>query len=103
MKYDNVLFFATVFEVTAIHKKFCDKPISFEIGCGAKGQDDGDGEANRITEKEPYTHDSCTWYLEIEHEKPCSSVRMTCLDFRRRIYNANMLEKIAIEMVRKWF
>lgn len=101
MKYDSVLFFVTIFEVTAIHKKFSDKPISFEITCGGgTNLGEGEGEINRTSEMDPYTHDRCTWYLEIEYEKPCLNACSSWLDFRRRMYNANMLEKICLDVVR---
>lgn len=104
MKYDNILFFATIFEATAIHKKFSDKPINFVMSCGANAnKGEGDAETNRTLELDPYTHDRCTWYLEIEREKPCLNVCTSWLDFRRRMYNANMLEKISIDMVKRQF
>lgn len=99
MRYDDVLLFATVFEVTAIHKLFSNKPISFEMSCGANADADDSG-SNRLSDMEPYTHDDCTWYLDIEHEKPCLYISSPRLDFRRRMYNTNMLEKICIETVR---
>lgn len=98
MRYDNVLFFATIFEVTAINKKFSDSLIGFEISCGETSNSTSG--VDPVFQMEPYTHDDLTWYLEVEREKPCLYINSSQLDFRRRIYNVNMLEKICLEMVR---
>lgn len=79
---------------------FSNKLISFEISCGAN--ENSDDNLRCLTEMEPYTHENSTWYLEIEHEKPCLYICAPWLDFRRRMYNSNMLEKICFELVRKY-
>lgn len=98
-----MLLFASIFDVTAINKKFSDKPISFEISFGPvpkqKSHPEGP-ERHKTSALQALTHDKRNWYLKFTQEKPCLSVISSWPDFRRRMYNTNMIEKIAQKMVK---
>lgn len=105
--YENVLLFASILDVTVINKKYNDKSISFEVNIGPpqkpnlKSHPDGP-EKNRTSALQPKTHDKIYWYLPIEKEKPCLSIISQWPDFRRRMYNSNMITNIAVELVQSF-
>lgn len=105
MKYDNVLLFTSVFEVTAINKKLNDKAISFEINFGPiiskKTHPEGPGR-NKTSALHPKSLDKGNWYLPYTQEKPSLSILSAWPDFRKRMYNANLIDKIAQKMVKYW-
>ena len=49
---------------------------------------------------QPLTTDKSYYYLPLEGNKPCVFLKFTTEDHRRRLYNQNILLKIADKMVR---
>lgn len=88
-----------------INKKYNDKSISFEVNVGPplkpnlKSHPDGP-QKNRTSGLQPKTHDKIYWYLPIDKEKPCLSIISQWPDFRRRMYNSNMISNIADQLVK---
>jgi len=47
----------------------------------------------------PMTHDKIYYFLPYWDDKPCLHVRSTWPDYRRRMYNSNIISKIIDKMV----
>lgn len=47
------------------------------------------------------THDKVYYFLPYWDDKPCLHVRSVWPDYRRRMYNSNVIGKIADKLVRK--
>nr|CAI5859409.1 unnamed protein product [Callosobruchus analis] len=102
-----------------IDKKLGDKPVYFEISIGNAGNAiDGHNESSKdhydsdsdelesvscdsaswqstTTPAKPMTHDKIYYFLPYWDNKPCMHVRSVWADYRRRMYNSNMIAKIA--------
>lgn len=114
--------FGTIMEASMIDKKLSDKPCYFELSMGNAGNSlDGHNEStcNNLNDDEdetlvavsstsfssttasskPTSHDRTHYYLPYWDYKPCMDVRCNFPDLRRRMYNSNMIAKIADRMV----
>ncbi|XP_046836781.1 otoferlin isoform X1 [Vespa crabro] len=119
---EEFFLFATIMDATMIDKKLCDKPMYFEISIGNAGNAlDGHNESSKICEMKsgasgeeeelqevvsgswqsttpttkPMTHDKIYYFLPYWDDKPCLHVRSIWPDYRRRMYNSNIIGKIA--------
>ncbi|XP_032668321.1 otoferlin-like isoform X1 [Odontomachus brunneus] len=120
---EEFFLFATIMDATMIDKKLGDKPMYFEISIGNAGNAlDGHNESFKmcemgskggaITEEDdlqevlsgswqsttpankPMTHDKIYYFLPYWDDKPCLHVRSIWPDYRRRMYNSNIIGKI---------
>lgn len=103
-----------------IDRKVSDKPVYFELSIGNAGNSiDGHNESqctmlgeegeletvdttsfNSTTNScKPISHDKLHCYLPYWDYKPCMNVRCHFPDLRRRMYNSNMIAKIAEALV----
>ncbi|XP_073975608.1 otoferlin-like isoform X1 [Rhodnius prolixus] len=119
-KVEEFFLFATILEASMIDKKLGEKAMFFELSIGNAGntidghnqttQDspESDNEDNLETVKtdvhnwssttsktKPMTHDRIYYYLPYWDDKPCMHLRAPWPDLRRRMYNSNMIAKIA--------
>ncbi|TMW49673.1 hypothetical protein DOY81_005242 [Sarcophaga bullata] len=116
---EEFFLFGTIIEASMLDKKISDKTVFFELSMGNAGNSiDGhnesfataleDGEDGCLLETvdttsfssttnscKPITHDKNHYYLPYWDYKPCMDVRCTLPDLRRRMYNSNMLFKMA--------
>lgn len=120
---EEFFLFATIMDATMIDKKLGDKPMYFEISIGNAGNAlDGHNESSKICEmsprsgaggedelhevlsgswqsttqaSKPMTHDKTYYFLPYWDDKPCLHVRSIWPDYRRRMYNSNIIGKIA--------
>nr|CAD7193654.1 unnamed protein product [Timema douglasi] len=118
-KNEEFFMFTTVLDVTMIDKKLGDKPIYLEISIGNAGNtidghnqttrelsdSDSDDNIEVVTTTEatwqsttppvkPMTNDHLYYYLPYWDNKPCMHVRSIWPDYRRRMYNSNIIAKI---------
>lgn len=121
-KTEEFFLFSTIMEATMIDKKLSDKPVYFELSVGNAGNsidghnesqcnnlgDDGELETvdtttfNSTTNScKPISHDKLYYYLPYWDYKPCMNVRCHFPDLRRRMYNSNMISKLADAMVKE--
>ncbi|XP_015590570.1 otoferlin [Cephus cinctus] len=120
---DEFFLFATIMDATMIDKKLGDKPMYFEISIGNAGNAlDGHNESSKVCElssggtgsgeeddlqevltgswqsttppSKPMTHDRIYYFLPYWDDKPCLHVRSIWPDYRRRMYNSNIIGKI---------
>ena len=120
---EEFFLFGTIIEASMLDKKISDKTVFFELSMGNAGNSiDGhnesfataleDGEDGCLLETvditsfssttnscKPITHDKNHYYLPYWDYKPCMDVRCTLPDLRRRMYNSNMLSKMAEKFV----
>lgn len=117
---EEFFLFSTIMEASMIDKKLCDKPIYFELSIGNAGNsidghnesqcttlgDEGELESVDITSFnsttnscKPISHDKLHYYLPYWDYKPCMNVRSQFPDLRGRMYNSNMIAKIAEALV----
>ncbi|XP_058978172.1 otoferlin-like [Musca domestica] len=116
---EEFFLFGSIIEASMIDKKISDKTVFFELSMGNAGNSiDGhnesfstladDGEDGCLLESvdttsfssttnscKPISHDKSHYYLPYWDYKPCMDVRCTLPDLRRRMYNSNMLAKMA--------
>ncbi|XP_076628965.1 otoferlin isoform X7 [Colletes latitarsis] len=121
---EEFFLFATIMDATMIDKKLGDKPMYFEISIGNAGNAlDGHNESSKMCEmgpksgtsgeqeellevlsgswqsttppSKPMTHDKIYYFLPYWDDKPCLHVRSIWPDYRRRMYNSNIISKIA--------
>ncbi|KAI8121686.1 Otoferlin [Lucilia cuprina] len=116
---EEFFLFGSIVEASMIDKKISDKTVFFELSMGNAGNSlDGhnesfataldDGEDGCVLETvdttsfssttnacKPISHDKNHYYLPYWDYKPCMDVRCTLPDLRRRMYNSNMLSKMA--------
>ncbi|XP_066141603.1 otoferlin-like isoform X2 [Euwallacea fornicatus] len=116
---EEFFLFATILDASMIDKKLGDKPVYFEIsmanaGNAIDGQNmsakeyyDGDSdELETVTSDssfwqsttsptKPMTHDKIYYFLPYWDNKPCLHIRSSWPDYRRRMYNSNIIGKIA--------
>lgn len=124
-KTEEFFLFSTIMEASMIDRKLSDKPCYFELSMGNAGNSlDGHNESsfNNLNDDEddtlvtvsstsfssitsaskPTSHDKTHYYLPYWDYKPCMDVRCTFPDLRRRMYNSNMIAKMADKMVNIW-
>ncbi|XP_076380507.1 otoferlin isoform X2 [Megalopta genalis] len=121
---EEFFLFATIMDATMIDKKLGDKPMYFEISIGNAGNSlDGHNESSKMFEmgpkcgtggdqeelqevlsgswqsttppSKPMTHDKIYYFIPYWDDKPCLHVRSIWPDYRRRMYNSNIINKIA--------
>lgn len=56
--------------------------------------------SSTTSKTKPMTHDRIYYYLPYWDDKPCMHLRAPWPDLRRRMYNSNMIAKIADRLVR---
>lgn len=119
-KVEEFFLFSTIMEASMIDKKVSDKSVHFELSIGNGGNsidghnesqcsnvgDDGELEIvdstafNSTTNScKPISHDKLYYFLPYWDYKPCMNVRCHFPDLRRRMYNSNMIAKLADRMV----
>ncbi|XP_024881711.1 otoferlin-like isoform X2 [Temnothorax curvispinosus] len=120
---EEFFLYATIMDATMIDKKLGDKPMYFEISIGNAGNAlDGHNESFKMYEtgsksgtsgeeedlqevlagswqsttpaSKPMTHDKIYYFLPYWDDKPCLHVRSIWPDYRRRMYNSNIIGKI---------
>ncbi|KRT84296.1 C2 domain containing protein [Oryctes borbonicus] len=107
-------------DASMIDKKLADKPVYFELSVGNAGNAiDGNNESKKdaynesdsdelesvvsdsiswqstTTPTKPMTHDRIYYFLPYWDNKPCMHVRSVWPDHRRRMYNSNIIAKLA--------
>lgn len=120
-KNEEFFLFATILDASMLDKKLGDKPAYFEISIGNAGNAiDGHNESTKdVNESDsdeletvtsdswqsttvptrPMTHDKLYYFLPYWDNKPCMHVRSVWPDYRRRMYNSNVIAKIADKLV----
>ncbi|XP_026674829.1 otoferlin-like isoform X6 [Ceratina calcarata] len=120
---EEFFLFATIMDATMIDKKLGDKPMYFELSIGNAGNAlDGHNESSKMYDMgpksgtsvdqeelqevlsgswqsttpacKPMTHDKIYYFLPYWDDKPCLHVRSIWPDYRRRMYNSNIISKI---------
>ncbi|CAH1371731.1 unnamed protein product, partial [Tenebrio molitor] len=118
-KNEEFFLFTTILDASMIDKKLGDKPVYFEISIGNAGNAiDGHNESAKehydsdsdeletvtadsgswqstTTPTKPMTHDKIYYFLPYWDNKPCMHIRSVWPDYRRRMYNSNIISKIA--------
>ncbi|VVC45932.1 Hypothetical protein CINCED_3A016890 [Cinara cedri] len=116
-KNEEFFLFMTILDASMIEKKLGEKPIFFELSIGNAGNMiDGHNESNSqedhdkvnvlesvISESwqsttaaiKPITNDKVYYYLPLREDKPCLHVKSIWPDYRRRMYNSNIINKIS--------
>ncbi|XP_060519219.1 otoferlin-like isoform X2 [Cylas formicarius] len=114
-KNEEFFLFSAIFDASMIDKKLGDKPVYFEISMGNAGNaidghnehyDSDSDELETVTTEaaswqstttptRPMTHDKIYYFLPYWDNKPCMHVRSVWPDYRRRMYNSNIISKIA--------
>ncbi|XP_069701783.1 otoferlin-like [Periplaneta americana] len=118
-KNEEFFLFATIIDATMIDRKLGDKPIYFEISIGNAGnsldghnettkdasESDSDENLETVTTStpswqsttspaKPMTNDHIYHFLPYWDDKPCMHVRSIWPDYRRRMYNSNIISRI---------
>ncbi|KAE9538073.1 hypothetical protein AGLY_006045 [Aphis glycines] len=116
-KNEEFFLFMTILDASMIDKKLGEKPIFFELSIGNAGNMiDGHNESSSqedhdkvnvlesvISESwqsttaaiKPISNDKVYYYLPLREDKPCLHVKSIWPDYRRRMYNSNIINKIA--------
>jgi hypothetical protein len=118
-KNEEFFLFATIIDATMIDKKLGDKPLFFEVSIGNAGNSlDGHNETSKdfseldsdenletvttgslswqstTSPAKPMTNDHIYHFLPYWDNKPCMHVRSVWPDYRRRMYNSNIIARI---------
>uniref|UniRef100_A0A671NAR6 Otoferlin n=1 Tax=Sinocyclocheilus anshuiensis TaxID=1608454 RepID=A0A671NAR6_9TELE len=123
-KMEEFFLFGSFLEATMIDRKIGDKPISFEVTIGnygnqidgvskpasankkkedggEKAEDDGDLMSVPSTPPmKPVITDRNYFHLPYFEKKPCIYIKSWWQDQRRRLYNSNIMDKLADKLVR---
>ncbi|XP_055682391.1 otoferlin [Lutzomyia longipalpis] len=115
-KCEEFFLFSTIMEASMLDKKLCDKQVLFELSIGNSGNSlDGHNESSCTINNDdeelevvdstsfssitntckPTSHDKTHYFLPYWDYKPCMDVRSVFPDLRRRMYNSNIIGKIA--------
>ncbi|ERL89507.1 hypothetical protein D910_06873 [Dendroctonus ponderosae] len=118
-KNEEFFLFTTILDASMIDKKLGDKPVYFEVSIGNAGNAidghntstkehyDSDSDELEIVSSDtacwqsttspskPMTHDKIYYFLPYWDNKPCMHIRSVWPDYRRRLYNANIIGKVA--------
>ncbi|XP_055909489.1 otoferlin-like isoform X1 [Eupeodes corollae] len=118
-KCEEFFLFGTILEASMIDKKVSDRTVFFELSMGNAGNsldghnesfttaDDDEGALETVDSTsyssttnacKPTSHNKTHYYLPYWDYKPCMDVRCALPDLRRRMYNSNMLSKMADKM-----
>ncbi|KAG0710969.1 Otoferlin [Chionoecetes opilio] len=124
-KSEDFLLYALIQEATMVEKKVSDKPVTFELSVGNAGNsldgwssakpssDDEDSEGESGPESvtadtttwhsmtqpvKPMTNDKLYYFLPFWDDKPCLYVRTPFQDHRRRLYNSNIIDGLAVKL-----
>ncbi|XP_020629755.1 otoferlin-like isoform X2 [Orbicella faveolata] len=111
-KEDQFQLFACFYEASMIERKVGDKMIQFEMSIGNYGNTiDGQALPGEVVDEvrkngenpfihpltppvRPVTNDRQYYHIPWEDSKPCTHIKLTWQDHRRRLYNSNVLLKI---------
>ncbi|XP_050432533.1 otoferlin-like isoform X3 [Adelges cooleyi] len=115
-KNEEFFLFVTILDASMIDKKLGEKPIYFELSIGNAGNViDGHNESNSQEDHDkfnvlesvvseswqsttaaikPVTNDKTYYFLPLCEDKPCLHVKSAWPDYRRRMYNSNLINKI---------
>ncbi|XP_065213777.1 otoferlin-like isoform X2 [Planococcus citri] len=118
-KSEEFFLFCSILDATMIERKLGEKPLFFEISVGNAGNimdghnDSQNNEAPEQSEPlhtvvsteseawqsttpsmKPMTHDRVYYFLPYWDDKPCMYVRSCWPDYRRRMYNSNIIMKL---------
>ncbi|XP_066151146.1 otoferlin [Euwallacea fornicatus] len=103
--FEETLLFATIFEANCISRKYHGRHISFRITFGDVTTQMPIGDtfefehpANATLGAKPLKSGKDFYYMDYGDEKPCMRIKSTRPDFRKRMYNSNMIEKISREL-----
>ncbi|XP_076068132.1 otoferlin-like isoform X2 [Oratosquilla oratoria] len=121
-KNEEFILFASIHEATMIERRVADKPVFFELSMGNAGNSLDGSSSNRPSSDEeseeesegpdsvasetsmwqsttppmkPMTNDRIYYFLPYWDDKPCLYVRSSWQDHRRRLYNSNIIHRIA--------
>ncbi|XP_017781557.1 PREDICTED: otoferlin-like isoform X2 [Nicrophorus vespilloides] len=119
-KNEEFFLFSSILDASMMDKRLGEKPVYFEISIGNAGNaidghnqsakesynDDDSDELENITvdsgswqstttPTKPMTHDRLHYFLPYWDNKPCMHIRSVWPDYRRRMYNSNIISKIA--------
>ncbi|XP_030765645.1 otoferlin-like isoform X2 [Sitophilus oryzae] len=118
-KNEEFFLFTTILDASMIDKKLGDKPVYFEVSIGnagnaidghntsAKEHYDSDSDEletvtsetaswqSTTTPSKPMTHDKIYYFLPYWDNKPCMHIRSIWPDYRRRMYNSNIIGRIS--------
>ncbi|KAF4526881.1 hypothetical protein B566_EDAN013792 [Ephemera danica] len=110
-------------DATMLDKRLGDKPMFFELSIGNAGNsldghntsaqendDDSDDYLENVSADsaswqsttppvKPMTHDRLYYFLPYWDDKPCMYVRSVWPDYRRRMYNSNLISRIVEKLV----
>ncbi|XP_044745951.1 otoferlin-like [Coccinella septempunctata] len=97
-------FFIVIFESSALDKRF-DGKISYRVSIGNTDKEEEYGSSQNSINK--YISDKIdvrkinrnSYYSVIRERKPLLTLSVDLMDFRKRLYNLNMLEKIYDDLV----
>ncbi|XP_059472296.1 otoferlin isoform X4 [Neocloeon triangulifer] len=118
-KNEEYFLFGSIMDATMIDKKLGDKPLFFELSIGNAGnsldghnsssqeidEEEGDDYLDNVSAEsacwqsttppvKPMTHDRLYHFLPYWDDKPCMYVRSVWPDYRRRMYNSNLIMRI---------
>uniref|UniRef100_A0A673XMC9 Otoferlin n=1 Tax=Salmo trutta TaxID=8032 RepID=A0A673XMC9_SALTR len=118
-KIEEFFLFGSFLEATMIDRKIGDKPISFEVTIGklnyhydeeeseliqqnsSEDEADDDGDLVSVSSTppmKPVITDRNYFHLPYFEKKPCIYIKSWWQDQRRRLYNSNIMDKIADKM-----
>lgn len=122
-KSEEFFLFGAIMEASMVDRKLAERAVYFELSMGNAGNSlDGHNESSvacnnlndddddrlvvvdttsyssTTTSSKPTSHDRQHFYLPYWDYKPCMDVRCYFPDLRRRMYNSNMLAKLAERM-----
>uniref|UniRef100_A0A8D8QAC2 Otoferlin n=1 Tax=Cacopsylla melanoneura TaxID=428564 RepID=A0A8D8QAC2_9HEMI len=123
-KNEEFFLFGTILEATMIDKRLGEKPVFLEMSIGNAGntldgynqpsQENAESETEEpqlemVTSElvswqsttspvKPMTHDRTYYFLPFWDDKPCVHVRSNWPDYRRRMYNSNILAKMSAKL-----
>ncbi|XP_050311727.1 otoferlin isoform X2 [Anthonomus grandis grandis] len=106
--FEETFLFVTILDASSILKKYHDKLISFRLTFGhimtetnIEGSSVDGLPANVTVGQKPQKSGKNFFFLDFAEEKPCLRIKSKWPDFRKRMYHANMLEKIFKTMKNK--
>ncbi|KAJ8967782.1 hypothetical protein NQ317_005559, partial [Molorchus minor] len=91
-KNEEFFLFATIFEASMIDKKEHYDSDSDELETVSS---DSASWQSTTTASKPMTHDKTYYFLPYWDNKPCMHIRSVWSDLRRRMYNSNIIAKVA--------
>uniref|UniRef100_A0AAY4BAX5 C2 domain-containing protein n=1 Tax=Denticeps clupeoides TaxID=299321 RepID=A0AAY4BAX5_9TELE len=120
-KVEEFFLFGAFLEATMIDRKIGDKPISFEVNNRCEGGTESEEDESELIQNssdeeveedgdlvsvsstpllKPVITDRNYFHLPYFEKKPCIYIKSWWQDQRRRLYNSNIMDKIADKLVR---